>query len=129
MSELRTRQNIWTLVGEDPANPWHPVVLAYARAIGVLRDRFDDDPTGWTYQAQIHGLFPDPQDGFRNKCQHFSWFFLPWHRMYLFHFESIIRSVVEDLMTSTTTPKPCGRFPIGITSKGRSRHVCRWCSG
>ena len=63
MSELRTRQNIWTLVGEDPANPWHPVVLAYARAIGVLRDRFDDDPTGWTYQAQIHGLFPDPQDG------------------------------------------------------------------
>jgi tyrosinase len=100
MSELRTRQNIWTLVGEDPANPWHPVVLAYARAIGVLRDRSDanaDDPTGWTYQAEIHGMFSDPQDGFRNKCQHFSWFFLPWHRMYLFHFESIIRSVVEGL--------------------------------
>jgi tyrosinase len=97
MSELRTRHNIWTLVREDPGNPWHPVVLAYARAIGELQDRADDDPTGWIYQAQIHGMGFDPGDGFRHKCQHFSWFFLPWHRMYLFHFEAIIRSVVEQL--------------------------------
>jgi tyrosinase len=100
MSELRTRQNIWTLVNDDPADPWHPVVLAYARAIRVLQDRSEadaDDPTGWIYQAQVHGMAPNPLDGFRNKCQHFSWFFLPWHRMYLFHFESILRSVIEGL--------------------------------
>jgi tyrosinase len=114
MSELRTRHNIWTLVNENPADPWHPVVLAYARAIRVMKERSAAnaaDPTGWTYQAQIHGMAPNPQDGFRNKCQHFSWFFLPWHRMYLFHFESIIRSVVEELDTVDDETKATWALP------------------
>ena len=50
----------------------------------------------WRTTPQIHGMDPDPQDeGCQNQCQHISWFFLPWHRMYLFFFESICRSIIQ----------------------------------
>jgi tyrosinase len=42
-------------------------------------------------------MSPDPGDGLRNQCQHFSWYFLPWHRMYLFYFEAICRSIIQGL--------------------------------
>ena len=32
-----------------------------------------------------------------NECQHFSWFFLPWHRIYLHYFESVVRQTIADL--------------------------------
>jgi hypothetical protein len=31
-----------------------------------------------------------------NQCQHGSWYFLPWHRMYLYYFERIIRAEVTN---------------------------------
>jgi tyrosinase len=90
------RQNIWTL---DQIDHWHPTIYAYARAVGVLIDRADTDPfdpIGWQYQSDIHGTTVNP-DNFRNQCQHFCWFFLPWHRMYLEWFERIIRSAIAGL--------------------------------
>ncbi|MGV0812643.1 LysM peptidoglycan-binding domain-containing protein [Mycolicibacterium boenickei] len=95
-SATYVRQSIWAL---DQIDPWHPTIYAYARGVQVLIDRADVDqldPIGWQYQSDIHGTTVDP-DNFRNQCQHFCWFFLPWHRMYLQWFERIVRSAIADL--------------------------------
>lgn len=47
-----------------------------------------DDGRRWEKQALIHGT----PDEFTN-CQHGNWYFLPWHRIYLYHFEEIVREV------------------------------------
>src|SRR5690349_13158997 len=88
------RHNIWTL---DQQNHWHPTIFAYARGISVMRQRAATDPTSWDYQAAVHGMFPDPGDGFRNQCQHNSWFFGSWHRLYLYWFEQMVRAAIQDL--------------------------------
>ena len=88
------RHDIWTL---DQQNHWHPTIYAYARGISVMQQRAATDPTSWDYQAAVHGMFPDPLDGFRNQCQHHSWFFGSWHRMYLYWFEQMVRAAIQDL--------------------------------
>ncbi|NQX29395.1 tyrosinase family protein [Microbacteriaceae bacterium VKM Ac-2854] len=87
--ELLIRRDVGTLAG-----PWHPIVLAYARAIAGLQQRPDTDPRGWTYLSAVHGTNAPAPDPDWNQCQHGSWFFLPWHRMYLHHFERIVRAEV-----------------------------------
>jgi Common central domain of tyrosinase/Polyphenol oxidase middle domain len=54
------------------------------------------DPTSWAYQAAIHGTYRTPEQANWNGCQHQGWFFLPWHRMYLYYFEKIVRKAVLD---------------------------------
>jgi len=41
------------------------------------------DGRNWTKQAEIHN----------NHCTHGNWWFLPWHRAYLFNFEAICRKL------------------------------------
>lgn len=53
------------------------------------------DATSWAWQAAIHGSWDAPQLGW-NSCQHQSFFFLPWHRMYLYFFERILRDAAGD---------------------------------
>jgi tyrosinase len=78
------------------------VTEAYARAVGVMQERDEDDPTSWVYQAAVHGVAAgEPPDEFRNQCQHRSWFFLPWHRMYLSCFERIVRTAVPEEFRET----------------------------
>jgi tyrosinase len=95
MSEpIRVRRDIWDL---ERARPWHPITRAYALAVAELQQRADADPTSWVYQAQIHDMADGTQpDVFRGQCQHMSWFFLPWHRLYLYWFERIIRRCVTE---------------------------------
>lgn len=94
------RRDIWSL---SSVNAWHPIIAWYARAIAELKSIGDDgDPRSWTYLASIHGSFLDrghwpPGVHDWNSCQHASWFFLPWHRVYLHHFETIIRQTVVAL--------------------------------
>src|SRR5262249_31302314 len=41
---------------------------------------------------------PQPvQNQFWRQCQHFCWFFLPWHRMYLLHFERTVAAAIGQL--------------------------------
>jgi hypothetical protein len=88
------RQSIWAL---EQTQQWHPITTAYARAIRALQDRADDDPTSWWYQGAIHGSTASPELPGWNACQHNQWFFLPWHRMYLYRMERLLRAaVVED---------------------------------
>jgi Common central domain of tyrosinase len=96
MNGTFVRRDIWAieLGADDP--PWDPITLAYAQAIAVMRGRPADDATSWRYQAAMHGTYRQPADPLWNGCQHGSWFFLPWHRIYIWYFERIVRSVVVD---------------------------------
>jgi plastocyanin len=65
------------------------------RGVTVMQSRTESDPTSWTFQANLHAVpavaVPKP-----TWCQHASWFFLPWHRMYLYWFEQILREASGD---------------------------------
>src|SRR6188474_2640081 len=74
------RRDAWSLQRE--AGTWHPIMRAYALAVGLMQQRQDDDVTSWTFQAEIHA----------SDCQHNTWYFLPWHRMYLYWFERVVRA-------------------------------------
>lgn len=87
------RREVWSLEREQA---WHPILHAYALAVAVMRSRADDDPTSWSYQAQVHDM-TDPPDRFRGQCQHQTWYFLSWHRAYLHWFELMVRTVVAQL--------------------------------
>ncbi len=102
------RKDAWKL---SAISTWEPTLLWYAKAVGDMSNRPATDPTSWRFQAGIHGYNKgtDPlvgagavpkkstQTKFWNKCQHGSWFFLPWHRMYLGFFEQIVRATVVKL--------------------------------
>jgi tyrosinase len=65
----------------------------YAAAVGTMKQRPDNDPTSYAYQANIHGTYSPPLP-LQNQCEHESWFFFPWHRIYLYYFERIVRQAV-----------------------------------
>ena len=85
---------------------WDERLLAYTLAVGRMKEERSTDPTSWhwSYQTQVHGAGTDPGDGFRHQCQHNSWYFLPWHRMYILQFERIIRTIIaQDPRVSEAT--------------------------
>ncbi len=86
----RIRRDIWKL---EQAQQWHPAITAYAEAIRIMNSRPASNPTSLAYQAAIHGN--TAADTWRNTCQHATWFFLPWHRMYLYWFEQICRAAIQ----------------------------------
>jgi tyrosinase len=107
MAAMRVRQDAWKLP------KWDPIILWYAKAIREMKDnRKIQQPISWRYQAAIHDYIPgadplaDPGDvlppkseqkRFWRQCQHSSWFFLPWHRMYLYYFERIVAATIVQL--------------------------------
>jgi tyrosinase len=91
MAATRVRSDIWTL---EDQGPWHPITDAYSRAVLVMQSRSDDELTSWAHQAAIHSS----TDGdWRVQCQHQSYFFLPWHRIYLYWFEAIVRAALDEV--------------------------------
>ena len=92
---------MWVLAGGET---WDPVLLAYAEAVAVMQGRNPDDPTSWVYQAAVHDMIDPPiADRFLARCQHNSWFFLPWHRSYLAYFEGVVRAAMADLTAGFMT--------------------------
>lgn len=104
------RQNVCEM-GSDWADP----ILWYARAVAEMKKRPLAHPLAWRFYGAIHGfdrtlwteldqLAPsdtlpnsDLIEKFWNQCQHGSWYFLPWHRGYLWAFEAVVRDVVHGL--------------------------------
>ena len=82
------RRNIWTLPSSDTT------VEEYAQAVAIMRGRPAHDPTSWTYQAAMHGTHAHSVQPLWNGCQHGTWFFLAWHRMFIYYFEEIVRAAV-----------------------------------
>lgn len=64
----------------------------YNDAINLMKGLPASDPRSWNNQAGIHGTVAG---GFLN-CQHRNWYFLPWHRAYLFLFEQICRKLTGE---------------------------------
>jgi len=102
---MKERKNVYQLPAGDKTLDW------YAKAVAKMKTRPATDPTSWYYQAAIHGFYASnpywrnvgtlpPQserDMYWERCQHQSWFFLPWHRMYLAYFEQIVAKTIVDL--------------------------------
>lgn len=74
------RRNVATL---DPAGP---ELTAYKAAVTAMKALPASDKRSWNNQALIH----------QNSCPHGNWFFLSWHRAYLFAFEAICRELSGD---------------------------------
>jgi tyrosinase len=95
------RRNVHNL---DPAGP---ELTAYANAVEAMQALPNTDPLSWAYQANMHATWfsppppePAPSPGSElpgwTTCEHFNLFFWPWHRMYLYWFEQIIREMSGD---------------------------------
>lgn len=91
---------------------WDPILLWYARAVREMQARPIIDPLSWRYQGAVHDFsasaaalgrpgepMPSPADQARfwRRCQHATWFFLPWHRAYLLFFERTVARTIEQL--------------------------------
>lgn len=85
------RRDVWNLPAGDPTLAW------YADAVAAMQQRDPTDPTSWAYQAAMHGTYSTPGLRLWNTCEHGTWYFVAWHRMYVYFFESIVRSVITSL--------------------------------
>jgi tyrosinase len=89
MTNSYVRVDVWSLAPNDP------IITAYADAVKAMKAKDPSDPTSWAYQAAMHGTEDSsPPSPPANQCQHYSWYFLPWHRMFVYYFEQIVRAQV-----------------------------------
>lgn len=84
------RRNVGGLAAADP------ILLSYRKAIQAMQALPANNPLSWTYQAAIHGNVSLPPQLAWNTCEHGTYFFWSWHRMYLYWFEKIIRKMSGD---------------------------------
>jgi hypothetical protein len=74
-------------------------IVSYKKAIAAMKALPATNPLNWNNFANIHGIGPQPPSGSNplwDTCQHGQWWFLPWHRMYLWFFERAIRHFSGD---------------------------------
>jgi tyrosinase len=107
MAEVFVRRNAWDLAPDDPT------LAAYGAAVGVMKERDDEDPTSWFYQAKMHGSPTIPPGSLWNQCEHQSWFFVVWHRMYLHYFEEIVRAAVIEAGGPKDWALPYWNYELG----------------
>ena len=103
---MRTRSNVYTLIKNENTD-WPAALVSYRKGVATMRAK---DPSGsrrpadrlsWQYLAAVHGRptkdgDEDHSDPLWTQCQHGSWFFFPWHRMYLLTLESFIQHFSGD---------------------------------
>src|SRR6266436_1805304 len=63
-----------------------PIVRSYAKAVDLMKQLPETKARNWRKQASIHN----------NYCPHDNWWFLPFHRAYLYYFENACRDVLND---------------------------------
>jgi hypothetical protein len=78
-----------------------PAQIASVRnGIQVMMSRPVTDPTSYRFQANIHGTEDTPTNSQEmqswNQCEHGSFYFTSWHRMYLYFFDRILRAAAGD---------------------------------
>jgi hypothetical protein len=102
LAVVRTRKEIHNLSSTEITN--------YRKGVALMQSRAFTDPTSWIYQANMHGFptnnaicpvvgTPQPQ---WSTCQHGSFFFLAWHRMYLYYFERILQASIRQAIGNPT---------------------------
>jgi tyrosinase len=75
-------------------------IASFQHGIQVMMGRPTSDPTSYRFQANIHGSYdsattPSEMQTW-NNCEHGSYYFLSWHRMYLYFFDRILRAAAGD---------------------------------
>lgn len=78
--KVLVRRDIMSLAADGPE------IAAFRKGVKVMKNRPVADPTSWAFQADLHTKY----------CQHGNYFFLPWHRMYGYWFERILREASGD---------------------------------
>lgn len=91
MPQIFVRVDAWSLAPDDPLFVW------YERAVAAMQAKARNDPTSWSYQAAMHGTYTTPTQPLWNQCKHGSWWFISWHRTYLYYFERIVRAQIVAL--------------------------------
>lgn len=109
-----TRTNVYNLP-PAPEGEWPDWYLWYAKGVQALQALPLTDKFSWRYYAAIHGFnaekweevdqytlgeyLPgkDERDIYWDQCQHRSWYFLPWHRGYLYALEETLRDTISKL--------------------------------
>lgn len=87
---VRTRRDILALAPDGPE------IAAFRRAVHVMKSRPASAATSWDFQVNIHATHDLSRPDVWNQCQHGNHFFLPWHRMYLYWMERILRDASGD---------------------------------
>jgi hypothetical protein len=85
MTQRYVRPDVRALARAATGTAWDERMLAYARAVGVMRARGPEDPTSWIAQATLHAERPRG-----------TWFLLPWLRMHVWFLERIMRAIVVE---------------------------------
>ena len=106
----RVRYNAYSTEGKK-------MLKKYAKAVAIMKQKAAGDATGWTFQWYTHYVRGDSTKSAEvkklpidqrplandmwNTCQNHAGqttedMFLPWHRMFVFYFERIVRGVLED---------------------------------
>lgn len=82
------RVDVWSLSPNDPT------ITYYADAVRAMQAKPESDANSLAYQAAIHGKDDGAPLPLWNECRHGGWFFVSWHRAYLYYFERIVRAEV-----------------------------------
>ena len=83
---VRIRRDVGAMQPDDP------VLVTYRAAVEAMHALPTSDARNWQRQVEIHQGAQDLPPG----CAHGNWFFLPWHRAYLYCFEEICRELAGD---------------------------------
>lgn len=112
-----------TWVRPDVATAPASILNSYRAGIAAMQALPLTNPRSWAYQAAIHGTVTTPVQTAWNTCQHGSFFFLSWHRMYLYWFEQIVRTMSGDcgwaLPYWNYKPLPAGNTLADATTSRR----------
>ena len=115
-------QAMW--VRPDVATAPAAILASYRAGIAAMQLLPATNPRSWAYQAAIHGTVATPVQTAWNTCQHGNFFFLSWHRMYLYWFEQIVRTMSGDCSWALPywnyKPLPAGN---NVTDAAASRRI------
>ncbi|HWG09252.1 MAG TPA: tyrosinase family protein [Solirubrobacteraceae bacterium] len=78
-----------------------------------MKARADADHTSWSYQAAMHGTHQRPLAQLWNGCKHYSWYFVAWHRMFVFCFEEIVRAAIVQAGGPADWALPYWNYELG----------------
>jgi tyrosinase len=103
---MRIRKDVWKLA----TDPQDKTLHWYSVAVAEMQSRLFNNPLSWKFQAAVHGydasvypaLRPNEklptgpiQKKYWYKCQHASWHFLSWHRIFVYLFEKMCRDAIS----------------------------------
>lgn len=69
-------------------------IEALRRGVQVMRQRPASNPTSWAFQSNVHGTVLSGANW--NQCQHRHWWFLAWHRAYMYYMERMLQRAANE---------------------------------